>query len=51
MLVSGHEARWTELSAQATLCMPDQLWRYAQVELYTNYEPGRLMRLLAAVHA
>ena len=31
--------------------MPEELWRCAQVELYADYEAGRLMRLLAAVHA
>ena len=31
--------------------MPNQLWRCVQVELYADYEPGRLMSFLAAVHA
>ena len=31
--------------------MPDQLWRCVQVELYADYEPGRLMSFLAASQA
>ena len=48
ILLLGHEDRRTELSAQASLCMPETLWRCLQVELYADYEPGRLMSFLAA---
>ena len=31
--------------------MPEELWRCTQVELYADYEPGRLMGFLAASQA